>query len=101
MDPEKCIKSYYKKIQLKMQSWVLALTLEGGERVGCLLDTNKLLGLPWGGLPFPGAAVHVLVPWQRAAMTSSAALLCPCTSPKALQMEIICLGCSLDFLHVR
>lgn len=41
MDPKRCIKSYYKKIDLKMGSWVLVLTLEGGEMVGCWLDTAR------------------------------------------------------------
>lgn len=41
MDPERCIKSYYIKIELKMGSWVLVLTLEGREVVGCWLDTAR------------------------------------------------------------
>ena len=59
-----------------MWPWVLVLTLQGGGMVGCWSDTDKLVGLPRGGVLFPGGTVHVLVPWQRVAMTSSAALLC-------------------------
>lgn len=51
MDPEKCIKSYYKKIQLKMQSWVLALTLEGGERVGCCWTQTARAAVGWVAIP--------------------------------------------------
>lgn len=88
------IKSY-KKIQLKIQSWAWVLTLVGREMVGCWPDIDKLLGQSRGRMPCPGAAVMSWslgkwllwqVPWPS------------CVS-KVLEMKIICLSCSLDFLH--
>lgn len=78
-----------------MESWAWILTLEGGEVGGCWLNTGQLLEQSRGRMPCPGAAVTSQslgkwLPWQAPR---------PSCVSKALEMNFIYCGCSLDFLR--